>query len=207
MGPESVQAVVAGAALGCVPAVVRVPDGSGTYIAAALDAGAAGVLVPRVGTAAAAEAAVRAARYPPLGERGVGPGRASGYGRRIADALAGANDTTLVAVQVETRAAVEALDEILAVEGIDVVFVGPGDLAASLGLEGGLGSPELASMIANVVTRTAAAGVLTGAFAPDIELARAWQRLDVRFLLVGSDLVFLAAAVEQAWAELRSPAR
>jgi len=88
MGPETVHALVGGAALGGVPAIVRVADGTAHHIAAALDAGAAGVLVPRVGSAAAAEAAVRFARYPPAGERGMGPGRASGYGRRIAESLA-----------------------------------------------------------------------------------------------------------------------
>jgi 4-hydroxy-2-oxoheptanedioate aldolase len=207
MGPETVQAVIAGAALGSVPAVVRTPDGTAAHIAAALDAGAAGVLVPRVASAAAAEAAVRAARYPPLGERGLGPGRAAGYGRHLADALARANGETLVGVQVETRAALAALDEIVAVEGVDLVFVGPGDLAASLGLEGGPRDPTLAAIVADVLARAAAADVATGAFALDVELARAWQALDVEFLVVGSDLVFLADSVERAWAALRASAR
>ena len=101
-------------------------------IAAALDSGARGVLVPRVSTAAQAAAAVKAARYPPLGERGVGPGRAAGYGYRIPEYLAGANAEIVVAVQVETAEGLANVEAIAATEGVDVVFVGPGDLSVSI---------------------------------------------------------------------------
>ena len=85
-----------------VPAMVRVPGHAPEEIAAALDSGARGILVPRVSTAAQAAAVVKASRYPPQGERGVGPGRATGYGYRIFDYLAEANASIVVAVQVET---------------------------------------------------------------------------------------------------------
>ena len=202
MGPETVHALVGGAALGGVPAIVRVADGTAHHIAAALDAGAAGVLVPRVGSAAAAEAAVRFARYPPAGERGVGPGRASGYGRRIAESLARADEETLVAVQIETRAALDVLDEILGIDGVDLIFVGPGDLSVSLGLAGGLADPRLRPVVEDVLDRAAAAGKATGVFAADVEGGAGWLARGVGLVLVGSDLGFLAAAVEHAWRSL-----
>jgi 4-hydroxy-2-oxoheptanedioate aldolase len=203
LGPESVQALVAGAALGGVPALVRVSDSTAHHVAAALDAGAAGVLVPRVSSAPTARDVVRFARYPPLGERGLGPGRAAVYGRTIPDALATANDEILVAVQIETGAALDALEEILAVDGIDLIFVGPGDLSASLGLAGGIGDPQLHGIVVDVLARSREAGRATGVFALDTDGARAWLDAGVQLLVVGSDLALLAAAVEQTWSALR----
>jgi 4-hydroxy-2-oxoheptanedioate aldolase len=202
-GPETVQALVAGAALGSLPAVVRVAEGTAAHIGAALDAGAAGVLVPRVSSAAAARDAVRFARYPPHGARGLGPGRAAAYGRRVPEALAQAMRETFVAVQIETREAVDALEDILEVDGLDLVFVGPGDLAASLGLDG-IRDAALVRIVEDVLKRAAAAGVAAGAFAPDVERAAAWRDLDVRLLVLGSDLGFLAESVERAWAALHA---
>jgi 4-hydroxy-2-oxoheptanedioate aldolase len=202
MGPETVQALVSGAELGGVPAVVRTPDASPAHIGAALDSGAAGVIVPRVSSATTAAEVVRSSRYPPLGERGLGPGRAASYGRRIANALADANDETLVGIQLETRAAVDALEQIVAVDGIDLVFVGPGDLSASLGLEGGMQDPRLSETIARVIARARAAGRAVGLFTLDAD-ASARAAHDVEFLIVGSDLAFLASSVEHAWKQLR----
>src|SRR5205823_4014685 len=125
LGTETVQALVAAASSAGSDVLVRVAAPEQQPIAGALDAGAGGVIVPRVGSAAVAEAVVAAARYPPLGERGLGPGRAAGYGTRVADYLERANEDVLVALQVETRAGVEALDEILLVTGVDVILVGP----------------------------------------------------------------------------------
>ena len=104
---------------------------SAETIAAALDSGARGILVPRVSSAAQAAAAVEAARYPPLGRRGVGPGRAASYGYRIPEYLAGANAELVVALQVETAEGLDNVDAIAATEGVDVVFVG-GDLSVSI---------------------------------------------------------------------------
>jgi 4-hydroxy-2-oxoheptanedioate aldolase len=203
LGPESVQALVAGAALGRTPGLVRVADASAHHIGSALDAGAAGVLVPRVSSAAAAQDVVRWSRYPPTGERGLGPGRAAGYGRGIPDALARANDEVLVAVPIETRAAVDAFDEILAVAGVDLIFVGPGDLSASLGLAGGLADPALRGIVEDLLARARAAGRLTGMFALDAERARPWLDDGVQLVIVGSDLELLAGAVEREWSALR----
>ncbi|MBS1880544.1 MAG: 4-hydroxy-2-oxovalerate aldolase, partial [Actinobacteria bacterium] len=135
MGVESVQGLVAAAALAPTAALVRVAGNEPIAIAAALDAGAAGVIVPRVDDAAGAAAAVAATRYPPDGERGLGPSRATGFGADIPAYRARASEDLLLAVQVETGAAVEALDSILDVDGVDMIFVGPGDLGCSLGID------------------------------------------------------------------------
>ena len=134
IGVETMQSLVAASLLGGAPALVRVRQNGPAEIGAALDAGAAGVIVPRVDSADEAAAAVAAGRYPPAGRRGVGPGRASGYGRTIPAYLAAANDQIAVGVQIESAAAVEQASSIAAVPGLDLLFVGPGDLAVSLGV-------------------------------------------------------------------------
>lgn len=123
----------------------------------------------------------------------------SGDGRRIPESLARADEETLVDVQVETRAGLDALDEILAVDGLDLVFVGPGDLSASLALNGGLADPRLQPLVEDVIDRASAVGKATGVFAPDVESGAEWLARGVGLVLVGSDLGFLAAAVERAW--------
>lgn len=202
MGPETVQALVAAAALAGLPALVRVADATIHHLAAALDAGAAGVVVPRVSSAGTAAGAVRASRYPPQGERGIGPGRAAGYGRTIADALARANETTLVAVQIETRTALERVEEIAAVDGVDLLFIGPGDLSVSLGLAGGMADPALDEAVERVLTAASAAGRAAGIFAPDVERARRWRERGFALVVVGSDLGFMAEGIERAWTTL-----
>ena len=198
LGRESVHALLGAAALAGVPALVRVPGPLPHRIGAALDSGAAGVLVPRIESAASAADVVRWARYPPAGERGFGPGRANGYGRAgVQDA-----EAPVVAVQVETQAGLDALDAILAVDGLDLVFVGPGDLSVSLGLDG-IRDPRLQPVVADVLARVAAAGRWAGVFALDAAAASAWLEGGARLVVVGSDLLFLATGVQEAWRALR----
>ena len=114
---DTIEAMVRASDVHRVPAMVRVPGHAPEAIQAALDSGAQGVLVPRVSTAAQAAMAVKFSRYPPLGERGVGPGRAAGYGYRIPEYLAAANDRIVVAVQVETSEGLANIEAIAAVDG------------------------------------------------------------------------------------------
>jgi 4-hydroxy-2-oxoheptanedioate aldolase len=196
-----VQSLVAATELGGAEPLVRVPQNEPVAIATALDAGARGVIVPRVGSAAAARAALAAARYPPLGERGFGPGRAAAYG---ADAgyVERANRELVVGVQVETRSAVERIDEIVAVDDLDLVFVGPNDLALSLGLPGGPDDVELARVIADVLDRARAAGRATGIFAASAADARRWLDHGAQLLVLGSDLLFVSLGARALRAEL-----
>ncbi len=198
LGVEVVHALVGAATLAGLPALVRVPGPLPHRIAAALDAGAAGVLVPRVESGTTAADIVRWSRYPPAGERGVGPSRATAYGRAPVDG----SDETVVGVEIETRAGVEELDAIVAADGLDLVFVGPGDLALSLGLGGGIADPALAPVVTDVLDRAAAADKATGVFALDAGTGAAWLARGVRMVIVGSDLAFLTGAVEEAWRTL-----
>jgi 4-hydroxy-2-oxoheptanedioate aldolase len=201
MGIESIQSLLAAAALAPVPALVRISGNDPIAIAGALDSGAAGVIVPRVDDADAAAAAVAATRYPPVGERGLGPSRATGFGVRIPEYLASANEDLLLAVQVETRAAVDALAEILTVEGVDMIFVGPGDLGCSLGIADPK-DPELRGIVESILTRTRGAGRLAGVWAANAEDAARWREVGAELVILGSDLIWLARGVRETLADL-----
>jgi 4-hydroxy-2-oxoheptanedioate aldolase len=202
MGPETVRALVAAADVGGIPALVRVSGNDATAIAGALDAGAQGVVVPRVDSAAEAASAVASTRYPPVGARGLGPGRAAAYGGDIPAYLASANGGLLLAVQVETRAAVDGLDSLLEVDGVDMFFVGPGDLACSLGVANPR-DPGLITTIESILGRARDAGRLTGIFAADREAANRWRAAGADLVILGSDLTWLAAGVKGALDALR----
>ncbi|MFM8724460.1 MAG: HpcH/HpaI aldolase family protein, partial [Planctomycetaceae bacterium] len=122
--------------------IVRVPDCSEGTIKRVLDAGAQGIIVPQVNSAAMAQEVVRCARYAPLGGRGVGIGRAQGYGARFSEYVSTANDEVVVIVQAEHRDAVGCIENIVAVPGIDCILLGPYDLSASFNRMGQIHDPE-----------------------------------------------------------------
>lgn len=197
MGEETVQAMIAAGDGTGTPVLVRVEDNAWVPIARALDGGAAGVIAPRVNSAAEARALVGAARYPPVGDRGIGPGRATGYGSNSGpDYRTWANQHVVVGAQVETRRALDDLDGILAVPGIDLIFVGPMDLASSLGLTPG--SPELNAVIEDVVSRARAAGRAVGIFAMTAEQVGHWVDRGVQLILYASDVRFMGAGLAAA---------
>lgn len=204
LAPADLQLIVAGAALAGLPALVRLSDDGAASIQHALDGGAVGVIVPRVSTGAQAAAIVSAARYPPQGARGAGPGRASLYGlereRSLGDALA----HTLVSLQIESAEAIRNLDEILAIDGVDLLFIGPNDLSHSLGRPP---ENELRRVIDDVIDRAHARSLLTGILAPTPELADRYLQAGVSLLLTGSDLAMLAAGARTVTGALPSSAR
>ena len=195
IGRGGIEDLVRACEVGGTAAMIRVPANTPEAVNAALDAGAVGVLVPRVSTAAQARAAVAATRYPPEGERGAGPGRASRYGTDIANYIASANARIVLAVQVETATAVENIEEIARVEGVDVVFIGPGDLAVSLGAFGPAGHEVL--MVA---------GRTVGIFRPTVDDLAAWRDRGCSFNIVASDTMFLGAALSAAAKQVIVPA-
>lgn len=203
IGRERLEDLVRAADVHGVPAMVRVPGHVPDAIAAALDAGAKGVLVPRVSNAAEARAAVAATRYPPIGQRGVGPGRAAGYGYRIPEYLAKANESLLLAVQVETAEGLANIAEIVAVDGIDVIFVGPGDLSVSIGALGPEHKERLDAAITTIIDASLKAGRTAGIFRPAATDAARWAEHGARFFIIASDTMFLGAAVGAAMAEAR----
>lgn len=202
MGVETVERLVAAARLTPAAALVRVAGNDAIAIAAALDAGADGVIVPRVSSGREARGAISAARYPPAGQRGLGPSRATGYGADTAGYLRRANRELLLALQVETREAVERLDELLEPVEVDLIFVGPGDLACSLGIDDPRSS-ELRETIESILARTRQAGRMSGIFAATPSDARHWLDAGVNFVLLGSDLGWLSVGTAGAVAAAR----
>jgi 4-hydroxy-2-oxoheptanedioate aldolase len=176
-------------------AIARVPVGHG-YVGKALikqylDLGVQTILVPMVDTAEQARAVVQAARYPPLGIRGMAAARASRWGR-IENYGVQANDQVCVLVQAETQTALDNLDAIAAVQGVDGVFIGPADLSASLGHVGEQDHPQVRAAIEDAFRRIAGAGKAPGILMVDEVLARHYVDLGGLFVAVGLDSNLLA---------------
>ena len=193
--PNELPAVVAqlrAMAGGTASAVVRVAWNDAVLFKRLLDVGAQSVLVPFVQNADEARRAVAATRYPPHGVRGVAlTSRASRYGR-VRDYARRAQEELCLVVQLETRAALANLEAIAAVEGVDVLFIGPSDLAADMGHLGDSAHPEVRAAIEDAIRRIVATGKAAGILAFVEEDARHWLALGCRFVAVGSDVGLLA---------------
>lgn len=189
-----------------VTKLVRVPANEPGIIGKALDAGAQAIICPMVETGAEAEALVRACKYPPRGARSNGPVRAGMYPSGSAPYQATANDETLVIAMVETRTSVANIDDILAVEGIDSIYIGPTDLGLSMGLPPILDrdEPEILAIYADLIDRCGAAGIAAGIHAASTAYARRMLDAGFRWVSVSADSVFMAAAAGRALAELRA---
>jgi 4-hydroxy-2-oxoheptanedioate aldolase len=176
--------------------VVRVRDDNRANIKQMLDIGAQTILIPMIESGTQAAEAVRSVLYPPLGVRGVGAAlaRASGY-NAIPDYLQTANDQTCLLLQVESRAGIAALDDILALDGVDGVFVGPADLAADMGFVGNPGAPEVQGVVTDALKRIRKAGKAAGILTSDRALAAGYAAMGVEFLAVGSDVGVMRAGL------------
>lgn len=199
-GPNSLESVLAQLQAvdgsGTTP-VVRVPVGDVVTIKQVLDVGAQNILVPMVSSAAEAERIVAAVRYPPRGRRGVGSALArSARWNRVDDYLQNADAYVSVFVQIETSAGVDAAAQIAAVDGIDGVFVGPSDLAASLGLLGQQTHPDVVAAVRRAFDDVRAAGKPVGVNAFDPAVAQSYVDAGADFLLVGADVALLARGSE-----------
>ncbi|MFO1146852.1 MAG: 4-hydroxy-2-oxoheptanedioate aldolase [Alsobacter sp.] len=179
-----------------VSAVVRPASNDAVLIKRFLDIGAQTLLIPYVQSEAEARAAVAATRYPPEGVRGVSSvtratrfGRVPDYGRRAAQELC-------LLVQVETREALASLEAIAGVPGVDGVFIGPADLAASFGHVGQPGHPEVKAAIEAAIGRILACGKPAGILTPDAAFARRCMELGATFTAVGVDAALLARGTE-----------
>lgn len=194
-------AVIATRAAG-VPVLARVGANEPVRIMHALDVGASGVVVPQIRSVADVERAVAWCRYPPAGLRGIAPRRASEYGRHTADYLAVANDLVTCCIQVETREALDELDAILAVPGVDALLIGPNDFSASLGHTGDLAHPRVEEAIAHVLERALAHGVPAGIWTQSTTVTKARRAQGFRFTTVGADYGFMLAAADAAVREV-----
>jgi 4-hydroxy-2-oxoheptanedioate aldolase len=185
-------------ASGSATPVVRPAWNDPVLIKRVLDIGAQSALLPYVQNAEEARRAVAATRYPPAGIRGVtGSGRASNYGR-VTGYLQNADREICVLVQVETRAALDQLEAIAAVEGVDGVFIGPSDLAASLGHIGHPQHPEVQQALENAARRLKAADKPAGILTTNETEARRYIDWGYTFVAVGSDIGLLARGAELA---------
>jgi 4-hydroxy-2-oxoheptanedioate aldolase len=177
--------------------VIRVSSGDPTLIKQVLDLGVQTVLVPMVETADQARALVTATRYPPAGRRGVGTAlvRAARW-NRISGYLEAADEQMCLLVQVETARGLEQLEEIAAVEGVDGVFIGPADLAASLGYRGQSDEPEVQDVMERAVGRIQVCGKASGVLFTQESTVRRYLDLGCTFVAVGIDTLLLARATK-----------
>ncbi|CAM3204348.1 4-hydroxy-2-oxoheptanedioate aldolase [Deinococcus saxicola] len=197
--PNDLRSTLAGlqtlAAYPAVAPLVRPPVGDTVGIKRLLDIGARNILIPMVESAEQARKLVSATRYPPLGVRGVGASlaRASGFGRD-ADYLQYADHGICLILQIESVAGLAALDEIAAVDGVDGVFIGPADLAASFGQLGHPGHADVRNAIRDAVTRIRAAGKAAGILSTEEAQAQTYLEWGYTFVAVGTDVTLLSRA-------------
>ncbi|MEF3102878.1 2-keto-3-deoxy-L-rhamnonate aldolase [Raoultella terrigena] len=188
--------------------VIRPVEGSRSLIKQVLDIGARTLLIPMVDTADQARDIVAATRYPPVGTRGVGAGvaRAARWGR-VGNYMAQANDEHCLLIQVESKTALDNLDEILEVEGIDGVFIGPADLSASLGYPDNAAHPDVQRIIEQSIRRIRAAGKAAGFLAVDPKMAHKSLEWGASFVAVGVDTQLYTDALDSRLAMFRPGAR
>ena len=186
-----------------IACIVRVPEAAETPIKRVLDLGAHGIIVPQVNTAEQAANVVRWSRYAPEGERGVGLARAHGYGLKFREYLSAANREIAVIVQAEHARAVENIDAIVRVPGVDAILLGPYDLSASLGKMGQIDAPEVVAAIGRVTEACRAVGMPLGYFGVTAAAVRPFIARGYTLLVAGVDTLYLANGAKAVLAELQ----
>jgi 2-keto-3-deoxy-L-rhamnonate aldolase RhmA len=181
--------------------VIRLPDNCTEHFKKALDTGCDGVIVPMIKSVSDAERAVSFAKYTPLGNRSVGLARAQAYGLNFNDYLNSANTKIALILQIEHINAVEHVEEIVAIPGVDAILIGPYDLSASMGLLGQTSAPEVIEAIGRVRHACLNAKVPHGAFCMTANQARNEIAGGGRLIVLGTDLLFMTS---NAKAELAS---
>ena len=207
-GPNTVSEILPqlqALAISGTPAVVRVANAEAWMIKQVLDLGCQTVVVPMVDDAQTADAMARAMRYPPQGNRGMGASlaRVTGFGA-VADYPHTANDQVCLLVQAESAQAVENIDAIAAIEGVDGVFVGPADLSADMGYPGQPDHPEVEAAIDHLIARTVAAGKIAGIITFDESRLNEYAEKGVTFLGVGGDMMILGSALRGLAARIKT---
>jgi 4-hydroxy-2-oxoheptanedioate aldolase len=201
-GPLNVLAaedMVRAAHLTGIAAVIRVTENNPAMISRALDIGADAVQVPQVSCRADAEKVVKAAKFSPEGERGVCRFvRAAGYTSiEKSEYFKKANRDTMVIIHIEGQEGIKNLDDILEVDGIDIVFIGPYDLSQSLGLPGQVNNPEVEKKMVEVINKAAAKGKWVGTFVDDVETGHKWINLGVQYISYSVDVGIIYEACKK----------
>ncbi len=187
--PRDVEDLCRAADVQDVTPIVRVPANQQHILLRYLDTGAQGVHVPWVNSAADADAAVRGVKYGPRGVRGLAGTRASDWGMSgpLGEYTEMANRETLVVIHIETIEAVNAIEDYVAVDDIDVLFLGPTDLSQSLGVPGQIHHPDVEAAMKRVTEVVVKSDKTLGLFASTIEMAREWQHYGARYITTGTD--------------------
>jgi 4-hydroxy-2-oxoheptanedioate aldolase len=206
IGYEQTTGMLQALSLTGTPSFVRVPWSQPDHIMKALDAGAQGIIVPMVGSAEDAKRAVECVKYPPAGYRSWGPIRASleveGYTSTLA------NQRTVVALMIETPDGVKNMDQIMKVEGVDAIYVGPADLGLSHGMQPALGVPngsDHEGLILSILEGCKRNGVTPGIHTDGAVTAARWRQAGFRMLTVSTDGALMRRAATQALSDLRGP--
>jgi len=186
------------ASLHSCPTIVRVTGVDSNEIGTALDSGATGVQVPNISTAEEAQNAVNAARFHPIGNRGVCRFvRSAQYGAMNKKLYFEESNKNLLILQVEGELGIENLDKILAVDGYDVLFIGPYDLSQSIGDPGNLESPKLLELIANVIKKSKDAGKFVGLFTDSNQMLLNYKKIGVNYMTYSVDMDILRASLDK----------
>lgn len=210
-GPFSVETIAdlsrAARAAGVTP-VVRIPELTYAQVTQALDGGAQGIMLPRVTARAQVEECVGFMKYPPVGRRGavLARGHTGFLGGPLAETLEGFNRETFLIVQIETAAAVEHLDEILSVPGVDAALIGPTDLSLSLGVPGRMDDPMLQAAIERTMAACTAHSVVPAIHTNDVAMTSRWAARGMRLVSINSEAGLLVAGARTAVAAIRQAA-
>jgi len=200
------QICMAALALGITP-LVRVPSTRPDHVSRVLDGGALGIIAPHIRSAEDARHVVAAAKFPPLGERSAAGGLPHLHYRTFpaAEANPALNDATMVVVMMETLAALEKVEEIAAVEGVDMMLIGSSDLTAEMGIPGQFDHPRLKDAFAKTIAACRRHGkhVGVGGLSTRPDLVAQFVKMGARFVSTGTDLAFLAAACAQKAKQVR----
>ncbi len=185
--------------------LIRVGENNSNLIKRVMDAGAYGIIVPNVNTPDEAAAAVSAVKYPPMGTRGVGLYRAQGYGQKFEEYKKWLAKESIVIVQIEHINAVNCIDEIFAVPGIDAFLIGPYDLSGSMGIPGALTHPKVEKAVARVMAAARKHGIPAGYHSVSADPQMALKRVKQGFHFLGFSLdsIFLGTAAAEAMAVLK----
>ena len=206
MTTESMLGHLIAARAGGAPSIVRIPNGDVAWVKRVLDSGAEGIILPRSYSAREVADFVSACRYPPMGTRGFGPRRPMQYGRlEQQEYLQQANRDVFVAAQVETVGLLSELDDVLQLEGLDSLVLGPQDLSGSMGRLGDTTHPDVIDAMKTVASKARAAGRFIGSgLGADPEFARVLIECGVQWLQAGNDFEYMIQGCEHAFELIHS---
>jgi len=205
MTTESMLGHLIAARAGGAPSIVRIPSNDVAWVKRVLDSGAEGIILPRSYTAAEAADFVAACRYPPMGTRGFGPKRPMQYGRLgQQEFLEQANRDVFVCIQVETVELLSELDDVLQIEGLDSLCLGPQDLSGSMGRLGETTHPEVIEAMTTVASKAKAAGKFIGSgLGADPVFAQVLIECGVQWMQAGNDFEYMIRGCERAFESIR----